>query len=169
MSPESLQEALTRYTTAKQSAATAEGAAAEAFDEKQEALEDLTEKMKDVLRYAETAARHDEAKLKNLGWSGRRDPVALQPPGAPRTLEVKREGRGWVYLDWKSPAEGGTVSAYRVLSRKSGETEWNEAVLCFESMSVLTEQPQGIDLEYHVIAINKAGEGRASNMVAVAL
>jgi len=169
VSVEALQEALARYNRAKEIAATAQGAAAEAFDEKQDAAQDLSDKMKNVLRYAEIAVRQDEAKLKNIGWSGRSDPVSLQPPGAPRTLEVKREGRGWVYLDWKTPAEGGSVSAYRVLTRTSGDTEWKEVVLSFESMTVLTEQPQGVDLEFQVIAINKAGVSLPSNLITVAL
>ncbi|MFC1640165.1 fibronectin type III domain-containing protein [Gemmatimonadota bacterium] len=166
---ERLQEALSRYNRAKETAATADGAAAEAYEEKAEAVQVLTDQMKNVVRYAEIAVGQDEAKLKNIGWSGRRDPVQLLPPGAPRTLEIKREGKGWVYLDWKTPAEGGTVSAYRVLTRTSGATEWAELVLCFESMTVLTEQPQGVDLEFQVVAINKAGVSLPSNLVTVSL
>lgn len=164
-----LQQSLARYTSAKETAATAEGASAEAFEDKEDATQDLTENMKSVLRYAEIAVRQDEAKLKNIGWSGRRDPVELQPPGAARTLEVKREGRGWVYLDWKTPAEGGTVSAYRVMTRPAGHTEWKEAVLCFESMTVLTDQPEGVEIEYQVIAINKAGVSLPSNLITAVL
>jgi hypothetical protein len=169
VSVEVLHESLSRYNSARDTAASADGAAAEAHDDKRDALEDLTDKMKQVLRYAEIAVREDEAKLRNIGWSGRRDPVKLLPPGPPRTLEVKRQGRGWVYLDWKSPSEGGSVSAYRVLTRTSGETEWKEVVLCFESMTVLTEQPQGVDLEFQVIAINKSGESPPGNLVTLAL
>ena len=169
VSVEALQEALASYTTTRDTASSAEAAAAVAYDEKQDAIQNLTDKMKSVVRYAEIAVRQDEAKLKNIGWSARRDPVSMQPPGAPRTLEVKREGRGWVYLDWKAPAEGGAVSAYRVLTRTSGSDEWKEVVLSFESMAVLTDQPQGVDLEYHVIAINKAGESLPSNLLTVAM
>ncbi len=166
---ETLREALERFTRAKEIAATAKGAAASAFSDKEDAMQGLTEYMKDVLRYAETAARHDESKLINIGWSAKKEPGTMQIAGAPRTLEVKREGRGWVYLDWKSPADGGTVSAYRVLRRTLGETEWNEVGLCFESMNVLTDQPQGIQLEYQVIAVNKAGESLPSNLITAAL
>ncbi len=169
VSVEVLHEALTRYNAARDTAASADGAAAEAHDEKRDAVDDLSDKMKHVLRYAEIAARDDDAKLRNIGWSGRRDPVKMLPPGPPCTLEVKRQGRGWVYVDWKSPSDGGRVSAYRVLSRTSGETEWKELVLCFESMAVLTDQPQGVDLEFQVVAINKAGESPSGNLVTVAL
>jgi hypothetical protein len=169
VSAERLQEALGRYNRAKDNAAAAEGAAAEAYEEKADAIQVLTDHMKSVVRYAEIAVGQDEGKLKNIGWSGRRDPAAMLPPGAPRTLEVKREGKGWIYLDWKSPADGGAVSAYRVLSRTSGETEWKELLLCFESMTVLTDQPQGVDLEFQVVAINKAGVSLPSNLMTVSL
>ena len=166
---ERLQEALARYNRAKEIAAAAEGAVAEAYEEKEDATQALTDRMKNVVRYAEIAVGEDEGKLKNIGWSRRRDPVNLQPPGAPRTLEVKREGKGWVYLDWKTPAEGGAVSAYRVFTRTSGTAEWKQVVLSFESMTVLTDQPQGVDVEFQVIAINKAGESIPSNLVTVDL
>jgi hypothetical protein len=166
---EDLQQALDRYTRAKESAATAQGAAAAAFAEKEEAMGELTEKMKDVLRHAERAAREDESMLKNIGWSARKEPGTLELPGAPRTLEVKREGRGWVYLDWKTPADGGAVAAYRVMRRVRGESEWVEAGLCFESMTVLTDQQQNVELEYQVIAVNKAGDSLPSNLITVAL
>ena len=166
---ETLQESLNRYNTARDLAASAQGVAAEAFEEKDDAVQELSDNMKDVLRYAETAARHDEGKLKHIGWSGRRDAAEVVPPGAPRTLEVKREGRGWVYLDWKTPSDGGTVSAYRVITRPAGHTEWKEAVLCFESMTVLTDQPEGVEIEYQVIGINKAGESLPSNLITAVL
>ncbi len=169
VSVETLHEALARYTRSRDVAASAKGIAAKAFEEKDDAVQGLSELMKDVLRYAETAARHDEGKLKHIGWSGRREANNAVEPGAPRTLEVKREGRGWVYLDWKTPADGGSVSAYRVNTRTVGETEWKEAVLCFESMTVLTDQPLGVEIDYHVIAINKAGESLPSNLITVAL
>ena len=54
------------------------------------------------------------------------------------------------------------------MSRRSGEVEWKELVLCFESMTVLTDQPQGVDLEYQIIAINKAGGSPGGNLVTVA-
>jgi hypothetical protein len=36
-------------------------------------------------------------------------------------------------------------------------------------MNVLTAQPQGVDLECQMIAINKAGESLPSNLITVAL
>ena len=98
---EVLQEALSRYSTARDTASSADGAAAEAHDEKQDAIGDLADKMKHVIRYAEIEARDDEAKLTNIGWRSGQD-VATRPashsrgeaPGAwlgvPRLEESQR-------------------------------------------------------------------------------
>jgi len=135
---ETLQEALDRFTKAKESAATAQGAAAAAFSEKEDAMQGLTEYMKDVLRYAETAARHDESKLKNIGWSAKKEPGTLQIPGAPRTLEVKR---GYVryYRDLaeaqQSPLAGGTPYTVRPEAAKNG----SDLVLASEDAGVLSQ------------------------------
>jgi hypothetical protein len=164
-----LQAIVEAYRTAHEVTVVAQGAAAEAINDKDEVLERLIDAMKGVLAYAEHAVKSDDAKLKNLGWRGRKAPSKTQPPGAPRALEVKQEGRGWVYLDWKSPANGDSVSSYRVKTRTAGETEWKEVVLSFESMAVLQDQPQGVEVEYQVVAINRAGTSIPSNLVTAIL
>ena len=45
----------------------------------------------------------------------------------------------------------------------------NGAVLGFEAKLRLVEQPLKTELKYHIIAINKSGEGSPSNMVMVVL
>ena len=164
-----LQAILEAYRTAHEVTVRTQGAAAEATHDKDEVLEQLTDAMRGVLRYAEHAVKSDDAKLKSIGWQGRKDPSEILPPGPPRALEVKREGRGWVFLDWKAPASGHSATAYRVVTRPCGETEWKEVVLCFESMTVLTDQPSGVELEYQVLAINKAGVSIPSNLVTAIL
>lgn len=164
-----LQAILEAYKTAHEATVIAQGAAAEATRDKDEVLERLVDAMKGVLAYAEHTVKSDNAKLKNIGWRGRKSPSRTEPPGQPRALEVKQEGRGWVYLDWKSPAGGDSVSAYRVAARTSGETEWKEVVLTFDSMAVLQDQPQGVEIEYQVVAINRAGESIPSNLVTAIL
>jgi hypothetical protein len=125
-----LQAILEAYRTAHEVTVRAQGAAAAATHDKDEVLEQFTDAMNDVLRYAEHAAKSDDAKLKNLGWRGRKNPSKTQPPGPPRALEVKREGRGWVCLDWKTPANGDAVSVHRVLTRPSGDAEWKRKQSC---------------------------------------
>ena len=86
-----------------------------------------------------------------------------------RELGAPRQGEGWVCLDWKKPAEGGIVSAYKVMRRQRPDGPWAEVATAVISEATLVEQPKGSELEYRIIAINKAGEGEASNTVMVML
>ena len=154
---------------ARESAVTAEGTAAEAFDTKDEALQALIDGMRAILRYAEGIARYDEGKLKLLGWSARRTRTQLEQPGQVLTLEVKKEGPGWVFLDWKPPFEGGVVAAYRIQHRQRADGSWQDVGMSVETEMVMGNQERGTELEYRVIAVNKAGEGESSNVVSAVL
>ena len=83
---------------------------------------------------------------------------------------MKREGPGWIYLDWKSPAEGGAVAKYAVYTRPKDEGgDWVVATSCYDSLAVLTDQPKGVEIEFHVVAENKAGVSIPSNFVTATL
>jgi hypothetical protein len=164
-----LESTLDAYEASYDSAVAAQGAAAEAVDVKGAALHTLTDRMKVVLRYAEDAVKYDRGKLKNIGWNGRKTRSELDVPGQARVLESKREGPGWVLLEWKKPVEGGRVAAYHVQILRDGEKEWQDVTTCFERMTVLTDQERGVELEYRVVTANKAGRGVPSNVVKVVL
>jgi hypothetical protein len=150
-------------------AALAQGAAAEAVDEKGEAFQTLIDSLRAVLRYAEDAVKYDSAKLKNIGWNGRKRRSELQAPGQAGILETKREGPGWIYLEWKRPTEGGRVAAYHIQILKDGEKEWQDLTTCFERMTVLTDQERGVELKYRVLTGNRTGRGVPSNVVTAVL
>ena len=169
LAPVELQSALDAYRRTHAAAVSARAAAAAAFDEKNEALQELIYGMKAELRYAEHAARHDDAKLKSLGWRKRKESVTTAPPGSARSLAVKREGPGWVCLEWKKPEDGGVVATYQVQVCSADKSEWETVELCFETLTVLVEQERGVDLTYRVVTLNKAGDGLASNTVTVVL
>ncbi|MCI5121788.1 MAG: fibronectin type III domain-containing protein, partial [Candidatus Electrothrix sp. AUS4] len=78
---------------------------------------------KSVLNYAEDAVHNNDAKLADLGWSDRAEPVPLQAPGQPRMLEAPKEGPGWLHLDWKEPVDGGKVAFYRIERRQLPDGE----------------------------------------------
>jgi len=84
---------------------------------KNEALTALVDKMKMSLRYAENVTGSDDGKLQLLGWGAPRRGSANDAPGQARTLKVVREGGDWVHLDWKEPADGGQVGAYKIQRR----------------------------------------------------
>ncbi len=169
LSPAELQALLDDYRKKHNAAVSAQAAAGLAFDAKDKALKELTEGMKVELHYAEYAVKHDEEKLLSLGWSKRRKPRSMTAPGQTLPLEVKREGPGWICLDWKKPIDGGKVSTYQIQVRHEKKGKWRNVELCFETMTVLAEQVRGIDLEYRVFALNKAGKGLPSNVVTAVL
>jgi len=136
----------------------------EADTAKQGGLGELTDILKAVLRYVESVA-DSEDQLAHFGWAGRRAPTALQPPGQCRVLEVVRQGDGWVFLDWKEPAEGGKPSFYTVERRELPDGPWQQAATVVESEATLVNQPKGKTLEYRVFAVNKVGNGATSNVV----
>jgi hypothetical protein len=74
-----------------------------------------------------------------------------------------------VLLDWKEPSGGGRVAAYKVQRRKKGDTSWADVGTAIESELTLTGQERGVEWEYRVVAVNKAGEGEPSNTVAAVL
>ncbi len=164
-----LQASLDAYRASHDAAVSAQAAAAEAFDVKDEALEQLSDQMRLVLHYAENTVKDDEVKLRALGWDVKKTPVAPQLPGPARALEVKREGPGWVYLDWKRPSEGGVIAGYYVQVASSIAGEWKDVTMCFDTMAVLTDQERGVELHYRVVTFNKVGQGLASNTVTALL
>jgi len=145
----------------------ARAAAEHATTDKEEALEELIEVMKADIRYAENTVNFDDDKLKLIGWAGKKAKTPLAPPGQVRLLEASKQGKGWVYLDWKAPADGGKPKAYKV-QRRSGES-WEDIATAIITEATLVDQPEKTELEYRVIAANKAGVGQASNTVMAVL
>ena len=162
-----------QYKSNRQDLITAHAVAEQATTDKTEALEILIEALKDDIRYAENTVNFDDDKLKLIGWAGKKAKTPLTPPGQTRLLEVPKQGKGWLFLDWKPPADGGKVGAYKVQRRVVGvepvSDRWEDVATAILTESTLVEQPEKTELEYRVIAVNKAGEGQVSNTVIVVL
>lgn len=144
-------------------------AAQQATAAKDEALQALADGMKADLRYAENTVNYDDDQLKLIGWGGRKAKTSLEAPGQTRSLEAPREGEGWVFLDWKEPVDGGAVAAYKIQRRERPEGPWTDAGMAVESETTLSSQERGKELEYRVLAVNKAGVGEPSNTVMAVL
>lgn len=136
---------------------------------KDDALEDLIEALKSNILYAENTVNFDDVKLKLIGWAGRQTATALTPPGQSRLLEAPKQGEGWVFLDWKAPADGGKPRAYKIQRRKRSNSSWQDVATAIITEATLVEQPQKQELEYRIIAVNKAGQGQPGNTVMVVL
>jgi hypothetical protein len=65
--------------------------------------------------------------------------------------------------------DGGRPAAYKAQRRKRESGDWSDVGMAVESEVLLNNQDQGVEFEYQVIAVNKAGEGPASNSVRAVL
>jgi hypothetical protein len=157
------------YKSAKEAHIAAQAAAEQKIADKDDALEELTDALKSNIRYAENTVNYDDEKLKLIGWSGKSAPNELQPPGETRQLEAPKQGDGWLFLDWKAPADGGKVSAYKIQRRNRPDGAWQDVATAIETETTLVQQPTMAELEYRIIALNKAGEGSPSNTVMAVL
>jgi hypothetical protein len=157
------------FLAAKSDVVAAKAAFEAALAAKDAAKKTLEGQMKDDLRYAENTAHFDDAKLKLIGWGAKRSSVLLTAPGQTLELTVPMQGDGSVMLAWKGPIDGGAVQAYMVMRRLRTEGAWEDAATAVITEAMLTNQPKGIEMEYQIIAVNKAGEGKASNTAMVVL
>nr|VFJ68847.1 MAG: Fibronectin type III domain-containing protein [Candidatus Kentron sp. FW] len=165
-----LDAALDAYVAKRDAAFAAQATAAQATDEKQTVLQALADKIKTNIRYAEQAVGFDDAKLKTIGWGGRKEATPLTAPGRALNLVDAGQGEGWIKLKWKKPVDGGKVGAYKVLCReKIPGNEWKSQDTAMSTEITVTGQPRGKELEYCVVAVNKAGEGPESNPVMAVL
>nr|VFJ88606.1 MAG: Fibronectin type III domain-containing protein [Candidatus Kentron sp. H] len=169
VSAETLAAAIETYTGAADAALEQQAAAKHAIDVKNEALAALVDDMKMILRYAENVTHSDDASLKVLGWGARRAGTTLSAPGQTRALTAPRQGEGWIYLDWKEPDDGGKVAAYKVQRREADSETWVDVGTAMETRMTVSGQPSGQRFEFRVLAVNKAGEGAASNGVLAVL
>ena len=145
----------------------------QAVDDKDAEMLAMTEEMKECIGYAEYVTKGDDAKLKLIGWSGRAEPQKQLPPGQPRGFEIVEQGAGWVHFDWKDAkgAEaGGAVQMYKLLARPlKSAGDMKEIGASVVSEITLTDQPRGVETEYAVVAVNKAGQSQPSNSITLTL
>jgi len=160
---------LSSFITLGDEQVAAKATAEQATAAKQSAREQLIAAMRADLRYAEDVVSRNDSKLTALGWGAKAAPTPLEAPGQSGRLEAHHQGEDWIGLKWTKPHDGGTVSAYRIERRERPSGDWMIVGMAVECEAALTGQQRGIDCEYRIIAINKAGEGPPSNTVAAVL
>jgi hypothetical protein len=169
VSPERLLEALDGYQAARAEAIAANAEAVMKTAAKVKALKALKDLVKANLRYAENHTRRDPVKLGALGWGAPRPKNPIEPPGEVRELRMLQELPRGVVLGWRKPVDGGPVVVYKVQRRRRATGEWVDVGTCVGREFALSDQETGVELEFRVIAINKAGEGRPSNVARAVL
>ena len=160
---------LQHFLQAKDEAIAAEAIARQAIKDKNDRLQALVDDMKSNLRYAENRVKYDDAQLKLIGWGGPKARKEQPLPGQCLSLEALRQGEDWVLLGWEAPTDGGKVLAYKVQERKQGEEGWLDVGTALTPEITLVRRERSVVLEFRVLALNKVGEGKASNTVALVL
>jgi hypothetical protein len=166
---EQILAALADHTTAREEALAAQAQAVLTTARKRETLKALADLVKSDLRYAENHTRRNHVMLGSLGWGAPRPKAPLDAPGQVMGLTMLQELKDEVRLGWKPPRDGGPVAAYRVQRRIRGAGDWADVATAISPEIALTNQESGVELEYRVIALNKAGEGGPSNVARAVL
>lgn len=165
-----LQAAIDAYVAARNQTIANKARYEESVRAKDDALATLKHGLKNDLRYAENTVNFDDALLKNLGWSGRKAKHRLQPPGQVGSLAATKQFEGFLTLIWQKPIDGGKPAVFKIQRRKvEADGTWSDIAAALETEISLQDQPRGVELEYRVLAINKAGEGPPSNTVMAVL
>jgi hypothetical protein len=136
--------------------------------DKNKALKTLKDSMRANLRYAEVMARHHPEQLIQLGWAARRPRTPLKPPGEVRNIKIRDEGDTWVFLSWEAPGEGGEVAVYQI-QRREPRGKWEDVATSIDRVELLRDQPRGVELDFRVLAMNRAGVGGPSATVKAVL
>ena len=166
--PNELQARLEVYNTSLAATVVAETAIRGQHAVKDRALEELVDGVKADLKYAEVVVRDRPERLSQLGWGPRRGANSLAVPGEVRDIRIVSEGDTWVIFDWNPPVDGGQVGAYKVQRKRQGGA-WEDIGTSVDTTHLLTNQPRGIEFDYRVLAVNRAGEGAPSATVTVVL
>ncbi len=171
-----LSAAYSAYVVVKDTQIDALSTAQTATEAKNTVFDALEEAMRTELKKSEVDVALDSEKLEYIGWGPKAAPSLADLPGQPRNLDLVIQGRGTLFLDWKTPARGsgGTVRTYVIERREQpaggGEFgDWAQVSIALETEATLTDQPRGPQLEYRVKAINAGGQSIPSNTAAVVL
>jgi len=169
---QSLRDAYNNATAAQTEAMAKAQLATEA---KQTALAQLQAVIKRQLKQSQIDTVANPDNLKYIGWGPRAAAQSIEAPGQPLSLKSINEGADTLLIEWRRPARGsgGLVRTYIIEKRElaidgTGD-DWRQAAISLETRASLKAQPRGVQLEYRVKAINKAGQGEPSNTVAVVL
>jgi len=167
--PRELAELRATFWQARDKAGDAEVAAKEATLEKRAALKRLVLAMKRELRDAENKTHRDGTKLSLIGWGAPRPVQRLEPPGQAMSLEILHEGPDWIGLRWSKPKDGGKVANYNLMRCRRGDSKGVLAGTALLPSAILEDQERGVEWQYWVVAVNRAGKGPESNRVEAVL
>lgn len=170
----SLQQAYDEFMQASTTLNGAEAAVKLAASNKLEKQRQLEAAMKNNIRHATADCSANPTRLSYIGWGTRHEPRPIDPPASPGGLKVVAQSEGTVFLKWEKPSRksgGGPVRLYMIERHIQGESlyNWELVTNSYNNEVTLTNQPQGVKIDYKVRASNSAGASCATNTVTVVL
>lgn len=165
--------AINLYVSARDAQNQAAAAAKLATEAKNISLKILIESMRKCLKKSEVDTAANPEKLALIGWGTKANRQQAELPGQPSNLQTVSQGKGFVQLKWDRPTGGGALRNYIIEGRQQDQSgdfgPWHLAATTYQTENNLSDQPQGVQLEYRVKAINTGGESLPSNSVALVL
>ena len=162
-----LRAALEEVRRATAAADAADQVRLDAVRKKDQTLRDLKDGLKGGPWIVQVDVRGRPEKLSGIGWGGS-ETTDRVPPGAVRDFAIESTLAASVALHWRPPADGGPAAEYRVQRRLPGG-DWEDVATAVDNDYLLTDQPEGIEFDLRVVAVNQAGEGPPSTAVTLVL
>lgn len=131
--------------------------------------------LKSQMKHADVDTGGDPEKLAAIGCARTKPQSRKTPPLPPCGLEILAKGPGTMDLKWTKAkgARAKTIRMYRIDRRERTAPgkpygNWQEVTAVLETRRLLVNQPQGVQLEYRIVAVNQYGES-ASESIEVTL
>ena len=140
-----------------------------AYKEKENYMTEMEDFMKADIRYAVELYGVDGKELSQIGYGPKSARTPLKVPGQTMKFKMNYEGDGSVSGEWEKPEDGGEPAAYRIEMRIRKEGDWILVESVTDTHAFIKGQVRGVELEFRVLAFNKAGAGMASNIVTITL
>jgi hypothetical protein len=161
------------YITAQKNQVDAASVYRQATAAKDAGLSELVKIMKSCLQKSLVDTASEPAKMHLIGFGQNNNRYKIEKPYQPASLRAVIQTESSVVLEWKRPQQGGQVSNYIVERRQLLESgnfsRWSITGTCHNEKIELNDQPRGIQLEYRIKAVNKAGSSAPSNTEDVVL
>ena len=168
-----LQAAYNEFMQASADFMSAQSQATLAADRKLEKFNKLSAAMKKQIKLAQTDCSDNPVRLSEICWGPKANPKPIEPPSSPVNLRIIAQESSTIFLSWNKPSRkhGGPVRMYVVERhvQNGNGYNWELVTNSYNNEVTLTNQPQGVKIDYQVRASNAAGTSCPTNIVTVLL
>lgn len=160
------------YKNAKIACANAVSQAKLAAGQKTQLFDVLKKVMKDCLKQSEVDVYANPEKLAEIGWGPRANLNHIQTPAQPVNLKAHENEDTTIKLSWKKGDGKQPVRNFIVERRQFSQSEfsnWQIVASSYANHIILNNQPQRLNLEFRIKAVNPSGASLPSNTAYVTI